>query len=90
MSPYHLLGRRFGPWLYEKRKGSDHKHKVGENLFPLHIGRVLRMVRARSDVRVEKVEPRYWPFASFITRIPGFREVFTWNCVIRMHKIEGR
>jgi hypothetical protein len=86
MSPYHLLGPKLGPRLYERRHGTEHKHHVGVNLFPLHIGRMLRVVRAQPGVSVEKVEPRYWPFASFITRIPAVREVFTWNCVIRMSK----
>ena len=84
MSPYHFLGPRLGPRLYERRKGTDHKHRVGENLFPLHIGTVLRLVRARDDVRIEKVEARYWPWASFITHVPGVREVLTWNCALRL------
>ena len=87
MSPYHLLGPKLGTKLYERIHGKDHKHRVRENLFPLHISQVRRMVRSREDVRVDAIEPRYWPFASFVTRIPGLREVLTWNCVIRFSKV---
>lgn len=83
MSPYHLLGPRRGPALYERRHGTDHKHRVGENLFPTHVGEVIRRFAARPDVTVTSVEPRYWPWASFLMRIPGVREVLAWNCVIR-------
>jgi SAM-dependent methyltransferase len=83
MSPYHLLGPRLGVRLYERRHGPEHKHRVGENLFPTHIGPVLSLFAARDDVQVDSVEPRYWPWASFITRIPGVRELLSWNCVVR-------
>jgi SAM-dependent methyltransferase len=86
MSPYHLLGPRLGPRLYERRHGTGHKHRVGENLFPIHIGEVLRIFRARSDVEVDAVEPRYWPWARAVTRVPGLREVLAWNCVVRFRK----
>jgi SAM-dependent methyltransferase len=87
MSPYHLLGSKLGPKVYERRHGTDHKHRVGVNLFPLHIGHMLRVVRSRDDVRVHSIEARYWPFLSFVTRIPGVRELVTWNCVIRLSKV---
>jgi len=87
MSPYHLAGPSRGPRLYERRHGLDHKHRVGENLFPLHIGPTLREVRARSDLEVIGVEPRYWPWARAIVRVPLVRELLTWNCVIRIKRL---
>ncbi len=87
MSPYHLAGPHLGPRLYERRHGPDHKHHVGENLFPLHIGPTLRQVRARTDLEVTGVEPRYWPWARVITRVPGVRELLSWNCVIRIKRV---
>lgn len=83
MSPYHLLGPRLGPRLYDRRHGADHKHRVGENLFPIHIGETLRLMRARDDVAIDAVEPRYWPWARAVMRLPGVREVLAWNCVVR-------
>jgi hypothetical protein len=32
------------------------------------------------------VEPRYWPWARAVTRVPGVREVATWNCVVRFRR----
>ena len=86
MSPYHLLGPKRGPAVYERRHGTDHKHRVGENLYPTHISDTFRDFSARSDLTVERVEPRYWPWAAPITKVPGLREVVTWNCVVRFVK----
>jgi hypothetical protein len=44
-------------------------------------------VEARPGLVIERVEPRYYPWASFIMRIPGVREVLAWNCVIRCHRV---
>jgi SAM-dependent methyltransferase len=86
MSPYHLLGPVRGPALYERRHGTDHKHRVGKNLYPTHIGPTLRLFDGHPAVEVERVEPRYWPWAAPITKVPGVREVITWNCVVRFRK----
>jgi SAM-dependent methyltransferase len=88
MTPYQFLGPRLGPRLYERLHGLPRKHRYGEGLFAVHIGRTLRDVRDRSALRIERVEPRYWPWASFIARIPGAREVLCWNCVIHFVKTD--
>ncbi|MEX2255522.1 MAG: class I SAM-dependent methyltransferase [Acidimicrobiia bacterium] len=87
MTPYHYLGPRLGPRLYEKRHGVP-KNRFGEGLFPVHIGPTLRLVRSRSDLRIDRAEPRYWTWASFLTKVPGAREVLCWNCVIHITKID--
>lgn len=86
MSPYHFLGPERGPRLYERRHGPPRKNRYGEGLFAVHIGPTLKLVRARPRLRIESVEPRYWPRLRFIVAIPGLREVATWNCVIRVRK----
>ncbi|UGS37415.1 putative methyltransferase [Capillimicrobium parvum] len=86
MSPYHLLGPERGPALYERRHGEPRKNTYGEGLFAVHIGPTLRLVRQFPRLRIERVEPRYWPKLRFIVAIPGLREVATWNCVIRLRK----
>jgi SAM-dependent methyltransferase len=88
MSPYHYLGTSLGPRLYERRHGGPPaKNAFGAGLWPRHIGPTLRIVNAQSRLSVERVEPRYWPRLSIITRIPAARELLTWNCVIRVRKI---
>ncbi len=52
----------------------------------MHVGPTLRYVRTRPQLHVERVEPRYWPWARFISHVPGVREVFSWNCVIRFRR----
>jgi SAM-dependent methyltransferase len=86
MSPYHFLGPRLGPRLYERRHGPPRKNSYGEGLWAVHVGPTVRLVRSRPGLEVERVEPRYWPRLSVITRIPGLREVATWNCVIRVRR----
>jgi SAM-dependent methyltransferase len=86
MSPYHFLGPVRGPRLYEKRHGPPRKNRYGEGLWAVHIGGTLSEVQSRPGLEIEHVEPRYWPKLAFITKIPGVREVATWNCVIRVRK----
>jgi SAM-dependent methyltransferase len=86
MSPYHFLGPRLGPRLYERLHGPPRKHAYGDGLWAVHVGPTLRLVRSRPGLRIERVEPRYWPRLAFIARIPGLREVAMWNCVIRVRK----
>jgi glycosyltransferase involved in cell wall biosynthesis/SAM-dependent methyltransferase len=87
MSPYHLLGPRLGPRLYERLHGPPRKNRYGEGLFPVHVGATLRYVRSRPGLRVIGVEPRYWPRLSFLAGIPVLREVALWNCVIRVERV---
>lgn len=88
MTPWHLLGPTLGPRLYEKLHGPPRKNRAGEGLFPVHIGATLALVDAIPELELEQVEPRYWPWARFVTRIPGAREVLTWNCVLRLRRAD--
>ena len=87
MSPYHYLGPERGPRLYEQRKGPPRKNPYGAGLWAVHVGPTIREVRSRPGLAIERIEPRYWPRLAFICRIPGLREVLTWNCVIRVRKV---
>jgi len=86
MTPYHLLGPRVGPRLYERRHGPPRKNRYGEALFAVHVGPTLRLVERHEGLKIERVEPRYWPRLSFVTRVPALRELATWNCVIRVRR----
>ena len=87
MAPYHFLGPRLGPRVYERFHGKPRKHAYGETLWAVHVGPTLRFVRGLPKVAIERVEPRYWPRLRFIARIPLVRELLMWNCVIRMRKL---
>ncbi len=87
MTPYQYLGPERGPRLYERRHGKPRKNAYGEGLWACHIGPTLKLVRARPLLAIERVEPRYWPWAAPVCRVPGLRELVTWNCVIRMRKL---
>lgn len=89
MTPYHFLGPSRGPALYEKRKGLPRKNRYGEALFAVHVGPTIRLVESMPGLQVERTEPRYWPWAPWITKIPGLRELITWNCVIRVRKVSA-
>jgi SAM-dependent methyltransferase len=86
MSPYHYLGPRLGPRLYERLHGQPRKNPYGAGLWAVHIGPTVRLVRSLPRLHIERVEPRYWPALAFLCRVPLIREVATWNCVIRVRK----
>ena len=55
----------------------------------VHVGPTIRFVRSLPGLETERVEPRYWPRLAAICRVPGLREIATWNCVIRVRKREA-
>ncbi|EFL26398.1 LOW QUALITY PROTEIN: putative methyltransferase (Methylase) putative signal peptide, partial [Streptomyces himastatinicus ATCC 53653] len=86
-APWHYLGAERARARYRRRTGRAAKHTLGDNLFPLHIGPVLRHVRSRADVTVVSARSRYWPFLTeAVTRVPGLREVATWNLLLILRR----
>jgi SAM-dependent methyltransferase len=89
MSPWHYLGFRFAERRYLQRAGRPPKNRFGSTLFPVHVGSVLRLIRSRSDVRIIDALPRYYPrWCKPIVRVPGLREVATWNLLLILRRIE--
>jgi len=87
MSPWHYLGARYAEQRYTRRTGKKPKHQVGATLFPVHVGRMLRAVRSRPDVSVLAALPRYYPrWCRGLVRIPGLREVATWNLLLVLRR----
>ena len=87
MSPWHYLGPAFAERRYAKRYHHKPKHKVGASLFPVHVGPVLRALRARTDIEIVDARPRYYPpWCRPLVRIPGLREVATWNLLLVMRR----
>jgi SAM-dependent methyltransferase len=87
MSPWHYLGAARAARRYRRKHGRDPKHHVGTSLFPLHVGPVLKMVRARRDVAVVSARPRYYPaWSRVLLVIPGLREIATWNLLLILRR----
>lgn len=87
MSPWHYLGSGFAERRYLRRHQRQPKHKLGVNLFSLHIGPTLRLLRSRGDVEVLDALPRYYPrWCRILLRIPGLREIVTWNLLLILRR----
>ena len=83
MSPWHLLGADYAARRYVRRHGHEPKHKVGRNLYRVHIGPVLRLMRSRPEVEILEAAPRYYPWwCRFVLYIPVIREFVTWNLMV--------
>ncbi len=88
MSPWHYLGPRYAARRYTRRHKRQPKHEMGVNLFPVHVGPVLRAMRARPDVTIVAARPRYYPrWCAPLVRVPGLREVATWNLLLIMRRV---
>ncbi|MGH3069728.1 MAG: class I SAM-dependent methyltransferase [Streptosporangiaceae bacterium] len=88
MSPWHYLGPGYAERRYIRRHRREPKHRCGVNLFPVHVGPVLRAMRARPDVEIVEARPRYYPrWCRPLIRLPGLREVATWNLLLIMRRI---
>ena len=86
-SPWHFLGGRRAARRYQRRHGRPPGNLFGTSLFPQHVGPVLRLVRARSDVEVLEARPRYYPdWMSWVVRVPGVRELATWNLLLILRR----
>src|SRR5262249_1814438 len=82
-SPWHYLGGDRAGRRYERRNGHAPKNEYGKSLFRLTIADVLRWFDARADLEVLWAGPRYLPeWSRGIVKVPGVREVVTWNLVV--------
>jgi SAM-dependent methyltransferase len=87
MSPWHYLGAGLAERRYARRYGREASHKVGASLFRVHVGSVLRALRARDDIELTDARPRYYPaWCRGLVRVPGLREVATWNLMLVMRR----
>lgn len=79
-SPWHYLGGARARRRYAGRTGHDPKNVFGESLFPMHVGATLRHLARHPRLSVVDARPRYLPgVAGWVVRVPGLREVLTWN-----------
>jgi SAM-dependent methyltransferase len=83
MAPWHYLGAGYAERRYLRRHRKNPKNRPGTGLFPVHVGQMLRAVRVRQDITVLDAVPRYYPrWTRAVLRVPGVREVVTWNLLL--------
>ena len=91
-APWHYLGGRRAADRYAARHGRRPKNEFGRSLFACSVGRMMRWLResvATGRVDVVEVLPRYHPWwARWVIRVPGLREVASWNAVLVLRKSE--
>ncbi len=85
-SPWHLLGVRPARVIGGLAGVSGRRNVPGIELFPVHVGRTIEGIRSTGLFDVRFAGPRYWPSLSWIVRVPGFREIATWNCLLFMER----
>lgn len=89
-APWHYLGGGRAADRYARRTGHRPKNDFGRSLFACSVARMTRWLDAatvRGEVRVLEVLPRYHPWwARWVIRVPGLREVASWNAVLVMER----
>lgn len=86
-APWHYLGGRRARQRYVRKHGHEPKNKFGESLFAVTVHEALAWVESQSGAEVLGVFPRYLPrWAWGLLRVPGLREVLTWNLAIVLRR----
>jgi len=89
-SPWHYLGAERAVRVYERRTGHAPKNQVGSTLFPVSISDGLRWAQGRPDAVLVDARPRYLPeWCRVFVRLPGVREVVTWNLLLVLRRTIG-
>jgi SAM-dependent methyltransferase len=79
-SPWHYLGGYPAAERYGRRYGHPPKNRYGAGLFPVSVAAGLRWARSCPRAELLEARPRYLPpYARAVLRVPGLREVVTWN-----------
>lgn len=85
-SPWHWLGGERAIARYERRHGHPPKNRVGETLHRVSVRQGLEWA-AGADADVLAARPRYLPDAArVVLRVPGLREVVTWNLLLLLRR----
>lgn len=86
-APWHYLGGRRAADRYARTHGTRPKNEYGESLFRTSVAQMLRWRDQQTAVDVLATLPRYHPsWARWVVRVPGAREVLTWNLLLVMRK----
>ncbi|MFI5426130.1 class I SAM-dependent methyltransferase [Aeromicrobium sp. UC242_57] len=86
-APWHFLGGHRAARRYEKKHGHPPKNVFGTSLFAVTAAAGIDWARSQDTADVVAVIPRYLPrWAWWVLRVPGLREVVTWNLAIVLRK----
>jgi SAM-dependent methyltransferase len=89
-SPWHLLGGHRAARRYERKHGKPPKNVYESSMYPASVRDGLRWLQSRPDLEVLDLRPRYLPrWSAFLLRIPGLRELLTWNLWIVVRRSRG-
>ncbi|MPQ97015.1 methyltransferase domain-containing protein [Modestobacter sp. I12A-02628] len=87
--PWHYLGGYRARRRYVREHGREPKNRFGESLFAVSAGAAVLWARQCPDADVVAAYPRYHPWwAQWIVRVPGLREVVSWNLVVVLRRRE--
>ena len=82
-APWHFLGGARARRRYLSKHGHEPKNRYGESLFEVTVKQGIEWARRQQLGEVLDVIPRYNPrWSYFLTKVPGLRELVTWNLVI--------
>lgn len=86
-SPWHYLGGERAAERYERRTGQPPKNRYGTSLFEVSVADVLRWARSTPLATLVDAYPRYYPrWTRPLVRVPGLREVATWNLAVVLER----
>ena len=86
-SPWHVLGGEYAARRYERVHGAPPKNRYGESMFATRVGDGLRWARSLDDATLVEAVPRYHPdWAGWVVKVPGFREVASWNLLMVLRR----
>lgn len=86
-APWHFLGGQRAAQRYERTHGHPPKNVYGESLFAVTAKAGLGWAAGCRDAELVVAIPRYLPgWAWPVLRVPGAREVVTWNLLLVMRK----
>jgi SAM-dependent methyltransferase len=86
IAPFHYLGADRGLAVARRVRGEPRRVLPGRNLFAVHISTVLHHIERDPRLRILAAVPRYYPSQAWILKVPGLREVATWNCLLLLSR----
>jgi SAM-dependent methyltransferase len=86
-APWHYLGGDRARARFEERNGRPPKNYYGQSLFPVSIGSALGWAKRHPGAALVEAVPRYHPrWARSVVRLPGVREIATWNLLLILRR----